>query len=143
MWQMIIKALGLVKDFSNAQECYGKRWFTSKVLWANFLAVLALILQRYMNMNLSTEEQVSILAVINIVLRFFTVQPVVGKEDSIVCKEIPKEDVPPHTVIEEVEKGYTLHDKVIRHARVIVSSEEPGGEEPVHPHNASDGTQTN
>ena len=39
--------------------------------------------------------------------------------------QIPKNDVPPHTVLEEVEKGYTLHDKVIRHAKVIVSGEMP------------------
>jgi molecular chaperone GrpE len=37
--------------------------------------------------------------------------------------QMPKADVPPHTVIEEVEKGYTMHEKVIRHARVIVSAE--------------------
>jgi molecular chaperone GrpE len=37
--------------------------------------------------------------------------------------QMAKEGVPPHTVIEEIEKGYTLFDKVIRHARVIVSAE--------------------
>lgn len=37
--------------------------------------------------------------------------------------QMPKDGVPPHTVIEEVEKGYMLHEKVIRHARVIVSAE--------------------
>ena len=37
--------------------------------------------------------------------------------------QIPRADVAPHTVIEEVEKGYRLQDKVIRHARVVVSSE--------------------
>jgi molecular chaperone GrpE len=35
--------------------------------------------------------------------------------------QMPKENVAPHTVIEEVEKGYMLHDKVIRHAKVIVA----------------------
>jgi molecular chaperone GrpE len=35
--------------------------------------------------------------------------------------QMPKENVPAHTVIEEVEKGYVLHDKVIRHAKVIVA----------------------
>ena len=34
----------------------------------------------------------------------------------------PSADVPPNTVVEEVEKGYHLHDKVLRHAKVIVSS---------------------
>jgi molecular chaperone GrpE len=33
------------------------------------------------------------------------------------------EGVPPHTVIEEVEPGYMYKDKVIRHAKVIVSQE--------------------
>lgn len=37
--------------------------------------------------------------------------------------QMPKEGVPAHMVIEEIEKGYMLHDKVIRHARVIVSAE--------------------
>jgi molecular chaperone GrpE len=32
--------------------------------------------------------------------------------------------VPPHTVLEELEKGYIYKDKVIRHSKVIVSSEE-------------------
>lgn len=36
--------------------------------------------------------------------------------------EIPRDDVPHHTVIDEVEKGYTLHGKVIRHAKVILAS---------------------
>jgi molecular chaperone GrpE len=36
--------------------------------------------------------------------------------------QIPRADVPSHTVIEEVEKGYALNEKVLRHAKVIVSS---------------------
>ncbi len=43
---------------------------------------------------------------------------------------VPRSDVPPHTVIEEVERGYMLRDKVLRHAKVIVSTlpEEHGGQ---------------
>jgi molecular chaperone GrpE len=37
--------------------------------------------------------------------------------------QMPKKGVPPHTVIEEVEKGYLYHDKVLRHAKVIVSED--------------------
>lgn len=33
------------------------------------------------------------------------------------------DSVPPHTVIQEIEKGYVYKDKVIRHAKVIVSEE--------------------
>jgi len=51
---------------------------------------------------------------------------VLGKEFNVdvhdALMQMPRTDVPPHTVIEEVEKGYTLFDKVIRHAKVIVSS---------------------
>lgn len=51
----------------------------------------------------------------------------VGKEFNVdyheALMQMPKENVPPNTVIEEVEKGYMLHDKVIRHSKVIVSAE--------------------
>ena len=43
---------------------------------------------------------------------------------------VPRADVPPHTVVEEVEKGYTLHGNVLRHAKVIVSSEVTSDEPP-------------
>lgn len=43
--------------------------------------------------------------------------------------QVPRDDVPPHTVIEEVERGYKLNDKVLRHAKVIVSAA-PSPEEP-------------
>lgn len=37
--------------------------------------------------------------------------------------QIPRHDVPPHTVLEEVEKGYMLSGKVLRHAKVVVSTD--------------------
>jgi molecular chaperone GrpE len=56
----------------------------------------------------------------------------VGKEFSVdyhdALMQIPRNDLPPHTVIEEVEKGYMLNDKVIRHAKVVVSSAPPEGQ---------------
>jgi molecular chaperone GrpE len=52
---------------------------------------------------------------------------VLGKEfDVNLCDallQVPKEDVKPHTVIDVVEKGYFLKDKVIKHAKVLVSAE--------------------
>jgi molecular chaperone GrpE len=60
----------------------------------------------------------------------------VGKEFNVeyhdALMQIPRSDVPFHTILEEVEKGYTLNDKVIRHAKVVVSSaldEAPNGTE--------------
>jgi molecular chaperone GrpE len=55
----------------------------------------------------------------------------VGKEFSVdyhdALMQMPRNDLPPHTVIEEVEKGYMLNDKVIRHAKVVVSAVSPDG----------------
>ncbi|MGA9116303.1 MAG: nucleotide exchange factor GrpE [Bacteroidota bacterium] len=42
--------------------------------------------------------------------------------------QIPRPDLPPHTVIEEVEPGYMLSERVLRHAKVIVSA--PASEPP-------------
>lgn len=39
--------------------------------------------------------------------------------------QMPSSDYPPMTVIIEVERGYTLHDRVVRPAKVIVSSGPP------------------
>jgi molecular chaperone GrpE len=50
----------------------------------------------------------------------------VGKEFNVeyhdALMQIPRTDVPHHTILEEAEKGYILNDKVIRHAKVVVSS---------------------
>ena len=52
---------------------------------------------------------------------------ILGKEfDVNTCDallQVPREDVPPHTVVEVVEKGYKLKDKVVKFAKVIVSTE--------------------
>ncbi|MGC8594786.1 MAG: nucleotide exchange factor GrpE [Candidatus Kryptoniota bacterium] len=51
----------------------------------------------------------------------------VGKEFDVtyhdVLMQVPRPDLKPHTIIEEVERGYMLHDKVIKHAKVIVAGE--------------------
>ncbi len=50
----------------------------------------------------------------------------VGKEFNVdfhdVMMQVPRRDVAPHTIVDEIEKGYFLHDKVIRHAKVIVAT---------------------
>lgn len=47
--------------------------------------------------------------------------------------QVERTDVPPHTVVEEVERGYRLHDRVLRHARVIVSAAPETAPEPPPP----------
>ena len=54
----------------------------------------------------------------------------VGKEFDVryhdALLQVQRDDVPPHTIVEEVEKGYFLDDRVIRHAKVIVSTSSTG-----------------
>lgn len=45
----------------------------------------------------------------------------VGQHHAIL--EVPSPDVPPQTVVRELERGYKLNDKVLRYAKVIVSCE--------------------
>lgn len=40
--------------------------------------------------------------------------------------QVPRSDIPPHVVIEVVDKGYTLDDRVLRHAKVVVSTSPAG-----------------
>jgi hypothetical protein len=92
MFKEIIKTLGLAKDFEDAKTCYGKRWFTSKTLWVNFVAVLAFWVNWKFKMVVIPEELqgeivTTAMAIINIVLRFVTTQPVVVSENDIVCNE--------------------------------------------------------
>ncbi len=53
----------------------------------------------------------------------------IGKEFNVdfhdVMMQIPRTDVAPHIIIDEIEKGYFLNDKVIRHAKVIVAASLP------------------
>ena len=40
-----------------------------------------------------------------------------------VLMQVERPGAAPHTVVEEVERGYTLHGKVVKHAKVIVASD--------------------
>ncbi|MDD5360682.1 MAG: nucleotide exchange factor GrpE [Ignavibacteria bacterium] len=58
---------------------------------------------------------------------------ILGKEfDVDTCDallQVPRDDVPPHTVVDVAEKGYKLKDKVIKFAKVIVSADMPKEQE--------------
>ncbi len=53
----------------------------------------------------------------------------IGKEFNVdfhdVMMQIPRTDVAPHIIVDEIEKGYLLNDKVIRHAKVVVAATSP------------------
>ena len=49
-----------------------KRWYTSKTLWLNLLAIVALVAQAEFGYVLDAEAQAALLAVINLILRIIT-----------------------------------------------------------------------
>jgi len=48
------------------------------------------------------------------------------------------DSVPSHTVVEEIEPGYIYRDKVIRHAKVIVSEDSGNDENQISNEGSSD-----
>ena len=59
-----------------------KNWYESKTLWANIIALVAIIIQTQTGFVISPAEQAGILTVINMILRAVTSEPVgfKGKE---------------------------------------------------------------
>jgi hypothetical protein len=57
-----------------------KKWYTSKTLWFNFIAITAIIANALWGVELDAELQAAmattILAIINIILRIATKEPV-------------------------------------------------------------------
>ena len=49
-----------------------KRWYTSKTLWVNLLAIAALGVQTEFGYILDAEAQAALLAIINLILRIIT-----------------------------------------------------------------------
>jgi hypothetical protein len=54
-----------------------KTWYTSKTLWLNIIAVIALLLQTQYGFVLDPEAQAGALAIINLILRLVTGAPLV------------------------------------------------------------------
>lgn len=49
-----------------------KKWFASKTLWANIIAIAAIVIAAQTGHTLTAEAQVTILGVVNILLRIIT-----------------------------------------------------------------------
>jgi len=49
-----------------------KKWYKSKTLWANIIYLIALLVQEKYGFIISVEEQLAILAIINLILRAVT-----------------------------------------------------------------------
>ena len=63
----------------------------------------------------------------------FGVQPIVAAGQPFdphlheAIQQVPTADHPPLTVVQDVERGYVLHDRVVRPSKVIVSTAPPSG----------------
>ena len=49
-----------------------KRWFRSKTLWTNIIAIVAIVIAAQTGHTVSAEAQVTILGMVNILLRLIT-----------------------------------------------------------------------
>ncbi len=76
MFRWIRKLIGLASAYKEAEEKYGKKWYRSKTLWVNLIALISLLINEKVGIPISESEQVAILSVVNIVLRLITKEPV-------------------------------------------------------------------
>ena len=53
-----------------------KKWYHSKTMWINIIAVLALLVQSQWGFLLDAEDQLALLGIINLILRIFTGIPI-------------------------------------------------------------------
>ena len=70
-----------------------KTWYTSKTLWLNAIAVIALIIQTRTGFVIDPEAQTGFLALINLLLRVITHQPL-GWTPTKPTEETGEEDQP-------------------------------------------------
>ena len=74
MFSLIKQAFNVM--FAYKQECTtGKPAWRSKTVWANAIAMIAAVLSRYAGVELSAEDSLIILAMVNVVLRLITKEP--------------------------------------------------------------------
>ena len=72
---MFTKIINLI--FAYKTECNaGKNPLLSKTMWVNIVALFVWVSSKYLNVELSAEDSLAILAVINMILRMITKKPV-------------------------------------------------------------------
>ena len=58
-------------------ETTPKKWYASKTIWVNFVAFVASLSLNLWGFNISADTQITVLAVINFILRFITKEEIV------------------------------------------------------------------
>ena len=76
MFKLFKRFLGLASAYNEAERKYGKKWYKSKTVWVNAIALLSIFLGDKVGVPLSEEDKLAILSVINIALRIVTKEPV-------------------------------------------------------------------
>ena len=76
MFQWIKNLYNLFMAKRSATGKLGKAWWRSKTLWVNILALVVLLFKDQLGLTISGEETTAIMAVINMILRFITNEPV-------------------------------------------------------------------
>jgi hypothetical protein len=76
MWNLLRKAWDALTSMRDAKGVLGKKWYRSKTLWANIMAVVVVLAQDYLGYTIDTEMAVQILGFVNVVLRLITTEPV-------------------------------------------------------------------
>lgn len=85
------EALKVVFSFLGAYGKHGKKWYKSKTLWVNIVALIAVVIQTYTGFVLDPEAQLAVLTVINILLRLITKEPIVWGEEGNGNQKLDKE----------------------------------------------------
>ena len=77
-----------------------KKWYESKTLWLNLIAIASIVLQSHTGLYLPMELQLLILSTINIILRSITHKPIIwsGVPTEIVDLEPDSIDAEPDSI---------------------------------------------
>ena len=81
MWELLSKLWKTLTSMKDAKGNLGKSWFRSKTLWINIVAVIAVLFGQYVGIDMTGEENVAFLGVVNFILRLITSEPVGFIED--------------------------------------------------------------
>lgn len=54
-----------------------KKWYFSKTLWVNVMAIAVIVAQGQFGYVVSADKQVAIMGIINFILRFATKEPII------------------------------------------------------------------
>ena len=54
-----------------------KKWYKSKMFWVNLIALVSVLMQIYFGKVIQPEMQITILGVLNMVLRFITKEEII------------------------------------------------------------------